>query len=125
MPKSIVVRVNFIGRDQPIQNVFLDRASNLIGDGDADDEEDPADPTANLPGEVIPEVAPDHVKITGVDVENAEPIEFQADNLTSPAEIPGVDTAQQTIEVNDLDVSPPPEPALVEPAKPDQPRQLG
>ncbi len=34
-------------------------------------------------------------------------------------------TAQQTIEINDLDVSLPPEPALVEPAKPDQPRQLG
>jgi hypothetical protein len=36
-----------------------------------------------------------------------------------------VGTAQQTIEINDLDVSLPPEPALVEPAKPDQPRQLG
>ncbi len=36
-----------------------------------------------------------------------------------------MDTAQQTIEINDLDVSPPPEPALVEPAKPDQPRRLG
>jgi hypothetical protein len=52
---------------------------------------------------VIPEVAPNHVKITGVnDVENDEPIKFQAD-LTSPVEIPGVDTAQQTIEINDLD----------------------
>jgi hypothetical protein len=36
-------------------------------------------------------------------------------------EIPGVDTTQQTIEINDLDVSPPPEPALVESA----PRQSG
>ncbi len=122
MPKSVVDRINYIGRDQPIQPVFLDHAGNPIGDGDADYEEDPANPTADLPGEVIPEVAPDHVKITGVnDAENAEPIKFQAD-LTSPVEIPGVDTAQQTIEINDLDLSPPQEPALIEPAKPDQPR---
>jgi hypothetical protein len=80
MPKSVVDRVNFIGRDQPIQTVFLNHASNPIGDGDSDYEEDPADPTANLPGEVIPKVAPDHVKITGVDTENAEPIEFQVDD---------------------------------------------
>jgi hypothetical protein len=79
----------------------------------------------DLPGEVIPEVAPDPVKITGVDMEDVEPIEFQANNSMSPVEIPGVDTAQQMIEINDLDVSPPPEPALVEPAKPDQPGQLG
>ncbi len=125
MPKSVVDRVNYIGRDQPIQPVFLNRTSNPIGDGDAAYEEDPANPTTNLPGEVIPEVAPDHIKITGVDdVENAEPIKFQAD-LTSPVEIPGVDTAQQTIEINDLNLSPPQEPALIEPAKPDQPRQLG
>ena len=58
-------------------------------------------------------------------MEDVEPIEFQADNSMSPVEISGVDTAQQTIEINDLDVSPPPEPALVEPAKPDQPRHLG
>jgi hypothetical protein len=124
MPKSVVDRVNFIGRDQPIQPVFLDRAGNPIGDGDANYEEDYANPTANLPGEVIPEVTPDHVEITGVDAENAEPIKFQAD-LTSSVEIPGVGTAQQTIEINDLDLSPPQEPALIEPAKPDQPRQLG
>jgi hypothetical protein len=125
MPKSMADRVNYIGRDQPIQPVFLNRAGNPIGDGDADYEEDPANPTANLPGEVIPEVAPDHVKITGVDdAENAEPIKFQAD-LTSPVEIPGVDTAQQTIKINDLDLSPQQEPALIEPAKPDQPRQSG
>jgi hypothetical protein len=74
---------------------------------------------------VILEVAPDHVEITGVDAENAEPIELQADDSTSPVEIPGVDTTQQTIQINDLDLSPPPEPALVEPAKSDQPRCLG
>jgi hypothetical protein len=124
MPKSVVDRVNFIDRDQPIQPVFLARAGNSIGDGDADYEEDPANPTANLPGEVIPKVAPDHVKITGVDAENAEPIEFQAD-LTSSVEIPGVNTAQQRIEINDLDLSLPQEPALIEPAKPDQPRRSG
>jgi hypothetical protein len=94
MPKPIVDRVNFIGRDQPIQAVFLDRAGNPIGDGDADYEEDPADQTADLPEEVIPEVAPDHVKITGLDTENAEPIEFQANDSMSPVEIPGVDTTQ-------------------------------
>jgi hypothetical protein len=120
--KSIVDRVNLIGRDQPIQTMFLDRAGNPIG---ADYEEDAVDPTANLPGEVIPKVATDHVKITGVDTENAEPIEFQADDLISPVEIPRVDTAQQTIEIDYLNVSPPPEPALVEPAKPDQPRRSG
>jgi hypothetical protein len=93
MPKSVVDRVNYIGRDQPFQPVFLHRAGNPIGDGDANYEEDPAKPTANLPGEVIPEVAPDHVEITGVDdVENAEPIKFQAD-LMNPVEIPGEDTA--------------------------------
>jgi hypothetical protein len=125
MPKSVVDRVNYIGRDQPIQPVFLNHASNSIGDGDDGYEEDPANPTTNLPGEVIPEVAPDHVRITGVDdAENAEPIKFQAD-LTSPVEIPGVDTAQQTIEINDLNLSLPQEPALIEPAKPDQPRQSG
>ncbi len=83
MPKSIFDRVNIISRDQPIQPVFLNRASNPIGDGDADYEEDPANSTANLPGEVIPEVAPDHVKIIGVDAENAEPIKFQADLISS------------------------------------------
>jgi hypothetical protein len=102
--------------------MFLNCAGNLIGDGDADYKEDPANPTADLPGEVIPEVAPDHVNITGVDdAENDEPIKFQAD-LTSPVEIPGVDTAQQTIEINDLNLSLPQEPALIETAKPDQPR---
>jgi hypothetical protein len=126
MPKSIVDRVNFISRDQPIQPMFLDPAGNPIGDRDANYEEDPAKPTTNLPGEVIPEVATDqHVKITGVDdVENAEPIKFQADS-TSSVGIPGVDTAQQRIEINDLNLSLPQEPALIEPAKPEQPRQLG
>jgi hypothetical protein len=124
MPKSVVDRVNFIGRDQPIQPMFLNCAVNPIGDGDANYEEDPANPTADLPGEVIPEVAPDHVEITEVDAENAELIEFQAD-LTSSVEIPGVDTALQTIEINDLGLSPPQEPALIEPAKPDQPRGSG
>jgi hypothetical protein len=118
MPKSVVDRVNFIGRDQPIQPMFLNLPGNPIGDGDANYEEDPANSTANLSGEVIPEVAPDHVEITGVDAENAEPIKFQAD-LTSSVETPGVDTAQQTIEIKDLNLSLPQEPSLIEPAKPD------
>jgi hypothetical protein len=59
-----------------------------------------------------------------VDAENAEPIKFQAD-LTSSVKIPEMDTAQQTIEIDDLDLSPPQEPALIEPAKPDQPRRSG
>ncbi len=58
-------------------------------------------------------------------MEDVEPIEFQADNSMSPSEIPRVDATQQTIEINDLDVSLPSEPALVEPAKPDQPRRSG
>jgi hypothetical protein len=125
MPQSMVDRVNYIGRDKPIQPVFINCAGNPIGDGDANYEEDPANPPANFPGEVIPKVAPDNVKITGVDdADNGEPIKYQAD-LTSPVEIPGVDTAQQTIEIDDLDLSLPQEPALIEPAKPDQPRQLG
>jgi hypothetical protein len=74
---------------------------------------------------VIPKVAHDHVKITAVDdAENAKPIRFQAD-LTSPVEIPGKDTAQQMIEINDLNISLPQERVLIEPAKPDQPKQLG
>jgi hypothetical protein len=125
MPKSVVDRVNFISQDQPSQTVFLDRSGNPIGDGDAAYEEDKAHQTTDLPGEVIPKVAPDYVKITGVGMEDVEPIEFQANNSMSPAEIPGVDAIQQTIEINDLNISPPPEPALVEPAKPDQPRRLG
>ena len=43
----------------------------------------------------------------------------------SPINIPGVETVQQTIEINDLDVSPPPEPALIEPARSEEPRQSG
>jgi hypothetical protein len=121
MPKSVVDRVNFIGRDQPSQTMFLNHSGNPIGDGDAAYEEDKAHQTRDLPGKVIPEVAPDHVKITGVDMEDVEPIEFQADNSMSPAEIPGVDTTQQTIEINDLDESLPPEPALVKSA----PQQAG
>ncbi len=91
MPKSIVDRVNFIGRDQPSQTVFLNCSGNSIGDGDASYDEDKAHQTTDLPGEVIPEVAPDHVKITGVDMEDVEPIEFQANNFMSPVQIPGVD----------------------------------
>jgi hypothetical protein len=73
--------------------------------------------TADLPGEVIPEVAPDNVEITGVDMENAvEPIKPHINDSMSPFEIPGVDATQQTIEINHLDVSPPPEPALVQSA---------
>ncbi len=122
MPTSIVDRVNFIGRDQPQQTVFLDCSGNPIGDGDAAYAKDPAEQAADLPGEVIPEVAPDHVKITGVDMGNTvEPIKPQVNDLMSPVEIPGVDATQHTIEINDLNVSPPPESALVESA----PRQSG
>jgi hypothetical protein len=128
MPKSVVDRVNFIGRDQPQQAVFTDRSGNAIGDGDADYKEDPSGQAADLPGEVIPEVAPDHVKITGVDMEydepTDEPIKSPDDSMTH-VEIPGVDSAHQTIEINDPDVSPPPEPALVEPTSSNEPRRSG
>jgi hypothetical protein len=123
MPQSVVDRVNFIGRDQPRQAVFTDRSGNAIGDGDADYEKDPTELAADLPGEVIPEVAPDHVEITGVDMEYDEPTD---EPIESPAvEIPGVDSAHQTIEIIDLDVSPPPEPALVEPTSSNEPRRSG
>ena len=125
MPKSVVDRVNFFGRDQPQQAVFTDRSGNPIGDGDADYDEDPTEQTADLPGEVIPEIAPDHAKITGVDMEYAEPIESQTDDSMNPVKISGEDSAHQTIEINDLDASPPPEPALVEPTRPDELRRLG
>jgi hypothetical protein len=129
MPESVVDRVNFIGRDQPQQAVFTDRSGNAIGDGDADYEEDPTEQAADLPGEVIPEVAPDHVEITGVDMEDDEPtdepIESQTGDSMIPVETPGVDLAHQTIEINDLNVSPPPEPALVEPTSSNEPRQSG
>ncbi len=124
MHKSIVDRVNFIGRDQPSQTVLLDCSGNPIGDGDAPYEEDKVHQTADFPGKVISKVAPDHIKITGVDMEDVESIEFQADNSMRPAKIPGVDATQQTIEINNVDLSLPQEPALVEPAKPDQPRRL-
>jgi hypothetical protein len=70
---------------------------------------------ADLPGEVIPEVAPDHTEITGVDMDDIESTDFQPNNPMSPVEIPGVDTPQQTIEIRDLDVSSPPGPTLIEP----------
>jgi hypothetical protein len=50
--------------------MFLDHSGNPIGDGDAAYEEDKVHQTADLLGEVISEVAPDHVKITGVDMED-------------------------------------------------------
>ena len=83
MPPPVVDQVNFIGQDQPHQAVFPNRSGNAIGDGDATYAEDPVGHSADIPGEIIPEVAPDHVKITGVDTEDADmedaaPIEFQA-----------------------------------------------
>jgi len=120
MPKSVVDRANFIGKDQPQQAVFFDRNGNPIGDDDAVHEA-PADQTADLPGEMIPEVAPDHPEITGVDVDNYDLVDS-----TNPVEIPGVDpsadTQHQTIEINDINVSPPAEPSLIEP---EQPRRSG
>jgi hypothetical protein len=50
MPKSVVDRVNFIGRDQPQQAVFLNRSGNPIGDGDAAYAEDLAEQAADLLG---------------------------------------------------------------------------
>jgi hypothetical protein len=125
MPKSVVDRVNFIGRDQPQQAVFTDRSGNAIGDGDANYEENPIKQAADPLGVVIPEMAPDPVEITGVDMEYDEPIESQTDDSMNPVEILGVDLAHQTIEINDLDVSPPPELALVEPTCSNEPRRSG
>ncbi len=35
MPTSVVQHINFIGKDQPLHAVFLDRNGNPIGDSDA------------------------------------------------------------------------------------------
>lgn len=102
---------------------YCTTASSPIGDGDADYEENPMEQATDLPGELIPEVAPDHVEITGVDMEYAEPIESQTDDSMNPIEIPGVDSAHQMIEINDLDVSPPSETALLEPTRSNEPRR--
>ena len=90
MPKSVVDRANFIGKDQSHQAVFLDRNGNPIGDDDAVCEA-PADQTADLPGEMIPEVAPDHPEITGVDMDN-----YDLADPTNPVEIPGVEPSADT-----------------------------
>jgi len=126
MPQSVIDRLNFIGRDQPIQAVFTDRSGNVIGNDDPTYENDP-DPSTQFdttpPGEIIPDVAPDNVDITGVDTELHE-------DSYSPVEIPGVEPGipgvgpgEQTIEINDIDVSPPEEPTLVQPARPVEPRR--
>jgi hypothetical protein len=83
MPTSVVEQVNFIGKDQPLQAVFLDQNGNPIGDGDAK-YDPPVEQSADLPGEVFPEVAPNHTKITGVDMDDVEPTDFQPDDPMSP-----------------------------------------
>ena len=86
MPQSVIDRLNFIDRDQPTQVVFTDRSGNVIGDDDPT-YEDNSDPSAHfdspLLGEIIPDVAPDNVNITGVDTALCE-------DSYSPADIPGV-----------------------------------
>mgnify|MGYP006998131545 CR=1 FL=1 len=62
MPQSVINHVNFVGRDQPSQAVFIDCTGNVIGDNDpAYNTYDPATFDDNLPGEILPDVAPDNV----------------------------------------------------------------
>jgi hypothetical protein len=119
MPQSVIDRVNFIGRDQPSQSVFTDRSGNVIGNDDPSyDNYDPIMLDNNSPGEILPDAAPDHVDITGVDTED---IVIPETSPGTPVEIPGVELGgeqQQTIEINDIDISGQPEPTLVEPPRP-------
>lgn len=67
---------------------------------------------------MIPEVAPNAIDITGVDEE--------ADPPTNPNDSTGGATPTQNVDINDIDASPPPEPALITPASStEQPRQSG
>ena len=113
MPQSVIDCLNFIGRDQPTQAMFTDWSGNVIGDDDPTYENDP-DPSAHFdtpsPGEIIPDVAPDNVNITGVDTklheDSCSPVKIPG---VEPG-IPGVEPAEPIIGINDIDISPPKEP---------------
>ena len=91
MPQSVIDRVNFIGRDRPSQAVFTDRSGNVIGNDDPTyDNYDPITLDDHSPGEILPDAAPDHVDITGVDNED---IVIPETSPGTPVEIPGVDQA--------------------------------
>ena len=104
--------------------MFTDRSGNVIGDDDAGYDDVPDD-TADLPGEVIPEVAPDAIDITGVDEDNTAPVPTDRNDSTGVFDLndsTGVAAPTQTVAINDVDMSPPPEPALV---ADQQPRRSG
>jgi hypothetical protein len=91
MPQSVINRVNFIGRDQPLQAVFTNHSSNVTGDDNSTyNNYDPAIFHNNPPCEILPDVALDNVNITGVDTE----LHKLYKNLPSPVEITGVDLTQ-------------------------------
>ena len=119
MPQSVINRVNFIGRDQPHQAVFADCSGNVIGNDDPTyDNYDPVTLNDDSLGEILPDAAPDNVYITGVDTED---IVTPESSPVTPVEIPGVDPGdeqQQTVKINDIDISRQQEPTLVEPALP-------
>jgi hypothetical protein len=123
MPNSVMDRVHFFGRDQPLQATFTDRSGDANGDDDAIYDNAPDnDNTADSQGELIPEVAPDATNITGVDKENTTPMASHTD----PNDSTGVATPTQNVYINDIDASPPPEPDFIlPPSSSEQPRQSG
>jgi hypothetical protein len=97
--------------------MFTDRSGNVIGDDNAAYDDAP-DETADLPGELIPEVAPDAIDITGVEGDNTTPVASHTDHNDSTGvadhnDSTGVAALTQTVYINDIDRSPPPEPALI------------
>ncbi len=64
-------------------------------------------------------MAPDAINITGVDEENTTPVASHID----PNDSTGVAAPTQNVDINDIDRSPPPEPALISsPSSSEQPR---
>jgi hypothetical protein len=114
MPQSVIDCVNFLGWDQPLLTVLTDRSGNVIGDDNPTYKPSASVVLDNhLPGEILPEAAPDPVDLTGVDLEDFGP----------PIDIPGVEPGDQPININDINVFGQQEPTLVELAQPLEPGQ--
>jgi hypothetical protein len=87
MPDMVIAHVNTLGRDQPEQLIFTDRHGCHIGD--TDHGEIPGVDFAEDDDDLFPGVDP--VKLPGVDIAD-------------------IDAAPQTVEINDLDEIPAPDP---------------
>ncbi len=93
MPKTVIDRVNQIGKDEPPILTFTNRHGDKIGDTTQDFD----------PGEDIDEITGVDSEITGVEQPNEIPTE--ADNFNN--ELPGVDFPEPTgveIETNHDDI---------------------